>query len=273
MSVKAPLQVRRQLGKELRTARTLAGLTQRALAGLMESNQARVNRVEHGDTLPPQSEVMRWLAATNTGEELRERVLTLTQAAHSETWPWRAGMADGHLGDIAAADAAVAVRVRNYAMQWMPGLVQTAAYARALLAQVDPTGEMDIPAAVAARMASQSVLYEEGRRFELLFEEAALAWSPAVGVMPAQRDRLLSVATLDTVEVAVLPVDRVGASGWGPFMLWTMADGTVFATTEMPHGEQVITDADGVAAYEHLWVELWGAASRGDEAVEIIRKV
>lgn len=269
--MKSPLRVRRQLGVELRGARTLAGVTQRELAARLGTNQPRINRVEHGETLLPKADILTWLTSVDADEEVRERVLTLTQAAHSETWPWRAGMTDGHLQDIAAADEKVAVRVRNYAMQWMPGLVQTAAYARALLTQIDAAGEMDIPKAVAARMARQSVLYEEGRRFELLFEEAALSWAPADSVKPAQRDRLLSVATLDTVEIAVLPTDRAGASGWGPFMLWTMADGTVFATTEMPHGEQVITDPDGVAAYEHVWKTLWETAVHGDAATELIR--
>lgn len=273
MSVKPPLRQRRQLGVELRSARTLAGMTQRDLADQLGVNQPKVVRAERGTTLLSKDQVRRWLDATSADDTLRERVLSATEAAHTETWPWHAGLTDGHLQGIAATDEAVAVRIRNYAMQWMPGLVQTAAYARALLAQVDPTGKMDIPAAVTARLERQEVLYRDDCRFELLFEEAALRWSPISGLIAAQRDRLLSVATLGSVDIGVLPTDRVGASGWAPFMLWTPPDGPVFATTEMPHGEQVVTDPPAVETYERLWTELWDVALKGREAEEFVRRL
>jgi transcriptional regulator with XRE-family HTH domain len=271
--VKPPLRQRRQLGLELRSARTLAGMTQRELAERIGLNQPRIQRVEQGATLIPKEDVRRWLDVTEADDTVRERVLSATEAAHTETWPWHAGLTDGHLQGIAATDEAVAVRIRNYAMQWMPGLVQTAAYARALLAQVDPTGTMDIPAAVTARLERQEALYRDDCRFELLFEEAALRWSPADGVMASQLDRLLSVATLSSVDIALLPTDRVGTSGWAPFMLWTPADGPAFVTTELPHGEQVIADPPAVRAYEKLWGQMWDVAARGDDALRAIRAI
>ena len=203
-SVKLPLKVRRQLGVELRGARTLAGLTQRDLAAQIEANQPRVMRAERAETLLTKAEVLAWLTAVEADQAVRDRVLALTDAAHTETWAWQGGMSDGHLQGIAADDEVAAVRVRNYAMQWMPGLVQTGAYARALLTQVDPTGDMNVPAAVAARLERQGILFEDGRRFELMFEEASLLWSPEAGVMRAQLDRLLSVATLDAVRFSVV---------------------------------------------------------------------
>ncbi len=264
-----PLKARRQLGVELRAARTLVGKTQRDLAAALGTNQPRVLRAEHGDTLLTRAEVVQWLDATDAGQDVHDRVLVLVDGAHTETWPWRDGMAGGHLQGAAAVDEQAAVRIRNYAMQWMPGLVQTGAYAQALLAQL---GGQDTPAAVAARLERQAILFEPGRRFELLFEESALLWSPAVGVMPAQLDRLLSVASLDAVEVAVLPTARVGASGWAPFMLWTDAEDAVAVTTELPNGEQVESSPDGVAAFEAVWSELWAAAHIGNAALDFIRQ-
>lgn len=71
----------------------------------------------------------------------------------------------------------------------------------------------------------------------------------------------------------MLPTSRFGASGWAPFMLWSLPEGSVFATTELPHGEQRVADPDGVTAYEKLWAELWTAALVGDAAVDFIRRV
>lgn len=271
-SARPPLKARRQLGAELRGARTLVGMTQRDLADRIDLNQPRVMRAEHGEALLPRATVLAWLDATDADAGLRERVLALTEAAHVETWPWQSGMADGHLQGIAATDEATAVRDRVYAMQWMPGLLQTAAYAQALLPQVDPTGEMDHPAAVAARLERQQALFREGTRFEFLIEEAALRWSPAAGVLAGQLDRVLSVATLPSVEIAVLPTERVGTSGWASFSLSTPRDGAVFATMELPHAGVVVSDPDAVAQYEVLWTGLWDAAAVGEDALALIHR-
>ncbi len=270
----ARLPVRRQLGVELRAARTLAGLTQRDLAPRLGVSQSTLVRAERGEALLPRATVLSLLGITDADTVARERVLALTEAAHSETWPWRNGLTpqSGHLEDISAGDEETAVRVRNYCMQWMPGLLQTGEYTRQLMPQVDPSGEIDVAAAVVGRLERQQVLWRPGKRFEFLLEEAVLRWSPAAQVMPAQLDRVLSVATVESVDIAVLPVSREGASGWHPFMLWEPLNGPVFVTLELVHGENITTDPGAVAAYEALWSRLWEAAVHGDEAVELIRR-
>src|SRR5258708_32913195 len=74
----------------------------------------------------------------------------------------------------------------------------------------DVTGQDDIPAAVAARMHRQAVLYDVTKQFDYVLPERALRWRPAddAGAMRAQADRLLSLATLPNVRIAVLPSVR-----------------------------------------------------------------
>lgn len=268
-----PTRLRRQLGTELRTARTLAKLTQYDVADAVDPSQATIARIEQGSALPSRDTVARWLAACDATEETRDRVLALTAAAHAETWSWDEPLGGDvtHLQGIARDRETNARLVRGYHFQWIPGLLQTAGYARAMLPLVDPTGRMDIAAAVAARMERQQVLYEPGRRFEFLIEENALRWSPGEGVMAGQRGHLLALADLDSVEVRVLPADRIGAPGWNGFILWTNRDGDTFVTAEFLHGGQVVTDTDAVASYEELWKQLWSAAVAGGEAMTAIR--
>lgn len=269
-----PTRLRRQLGAELRTARTLADRTQYELATAIDASQATVTRIEQGRALLSRDNALRWLDACSAPDELRERVLTLTAAAHSETWSWDEPLGGDltHLQGIAQDREQSARLVRGFHHEWVPGLLQTAEYARTLLPLVDPTGSMDHAAAVAARMGRQQVLYQSGRRFEFLIGEGALHWAPAEGVMIGQRGHLLALAGLESVEVRVLPGDRVGAPSWNGFILWTNQDSETFVTTEFLHGGQVIADPAAVAAYEQLWKDLWAAALHGDDTADLIRR-
>lgn len=268
-----PTRLRLQLGGELRTVRTLGDRTQYDLAAVIDASQATVARIEQGRALLSRDNAVRWLDACSAPDELRERVLTLNAAAHSETWSWEEPLGGDitHLQGIARDREQGAKLVRGYHYEWVPGLLQTAEYARNLLPLVDPTGSMDHAAAVAARMGRQQVLYQSGRRFEFLIGEGALRWAPAEGVMVGQRGHLLALAGLESVQIRVLSGDRVGAPSWNGFILWTTRDDETFVTAEFLHGGQVVTDPDAVKAYEVLWSGLWDAAATGEAAVELIR--
>jgi hypothetical protein len=91
--------------------------------------------------------------------------------------------------------------------------------------------------------------------------------------MDAQRDRLLSLATLPNVEIAVLPARRTGIPAWHSFILFQSDDGSRFVTTELVYGGQEISEPDAVRRCEALWERLWAAAAHGGEAVESIRRL
>lgn len=267
-------RLRRQLGSELRGARTLAGLSQRHVADQVGISQATVVRVESGrGALLSRDRTHEWLTACSAPEELRERILVLVAAAHTETRGWEDGSgATGHAQGVARDREQGARSVRSYSPSIVPGLLQTAEYARQLLPQVDPTGTMDVAAALVDRLERQQVLYT-GRRFDFILEEQAVRWSPGPGVRPAQLDRLLSVATLATVRVAVLPAAREGSPGWPGFNLYEPAaeEELAYVTTELLHGGQIVHDPDAVQSYEALWSRLWDAAATDEAAMELIR--
>jgi len=179
----------------------------------------------------------------------------------------------GHIQGLAQGREAGARLVRNCQLAILPGLLQTAEYARLVIPQTDPTGELDHAAAVAQRLERQLILYQEGRRFEFVIGEQVLAWSPGAGVMPAQLDRLVSVATLAAVELRILPLRRTAGPAWHSFVHFQPADpaDAPYVTTELLHGGQRITDPGGVATYERAWATLWEAAAAGAEALQIVK--
>ena len=270
-----PSRARRLLAAELKALRTMRGLSQHAVGNLP---QARVWRIEHPDeaprTVPTRGDVEAWLAITNATNEQQERVLVLLEAAHNETRPW-AELAgdDQHLQGGAGDRDQEARLVRLYQPVMVPGLLQTAEYARLVLEQTDPAGERDLASALRGRIDRQQVLYEPGHGFEFLLAEAALRWSPGAGVMAAQLDRLVSLATLASVELRVLPDRRMGVPGWHGFV-WRQPSGegeAPYVTAELVHGGPTVTEPGLVKLYELVWDQLWAAAVVGDEAVALIR--
>ncbi len=97
---------------------------------------------------------------------------------------------------------------RVYETTFIPGLLNTAGYAAAMLRFW--AGLMSLPAdidtAVAARMERQNVLYAGKRRFLFVIEEQALR--TRVGdeeVMAGQLDRLLALMSMPAISLGIIP--------------------------------------------------------------------
>lgn len=273
-----PSRLRRQLGQELQSLREQAGINQAQMmqrladAGHRVRSQPALSRHENGHQIPSVAMVDAWTHITKARAAVRDRVLVLAEAVHMETRPWR-DVDDGpHLQGVAARREQESRRIRDCSLTWLPGLCQTAEYARLFIPQVDPAHSIDHAGAVAARMERQQILYREGRTFEFLISEHALRWQPGPGVMRGQRAHLVTLAGLADVDLRVLRSDRIGAPEWINFVLYDPANGDdPFVATELPHGGQDPSDEKVVAVFEEIWNDLWAAAARGDDALDLIR--
>ena len=274
-----PSRLRRQLGSELRILRDLAGLTQDRMRTRLEEaghkfTQATVSRFENGLQVPSRALVEAWAQITEANAGARDRVLAFVEAVHGETRPYPDMDDAGHLQGVAARREEEARRIRDCSLTWLPGLCQTAEYARQLIPLVDPAHSIDHAAAVVARLERQPILYRQGRTFAFLTSEHALRWQPGPGVMSAQRAHLVSIASLADVELRVLRSGRVGAPEWGNFVIYDPADGgESYVATEWPHGGATLWEDKMVGPYAEVWTRLWSVAVRGDDALALIRSV
>lgn len=267
-------RVRLQLAAELQTCRTLAGINQRDLATQLGISQSLVSRAERGTRLLSRPDTVSWLRHAKASPAVRDRVLALTEAAHTETHTWAELFAgQHHLQEQARERNAAAQLVQNFQPTVLPGLLQTADYARHVIQLADITASMDHGAALSARIDRQSVLREPGRQFQFLIAQRLLRWEPAAGVLAPQLAQLAAVAELDNVELAVLPAAYAGALPWHNFVLRHPADGSpTYVATELLHGAQTITDLESVGIYQALWKRLWDAAAIGDAARQLIHQ-
>ncbi|WP_229692982.1 helix-turn-helix domain-containing protein [Lentzea pudingi] len=263
------VSARQLLAQELRRLRLRTGLSGRELGRRASISQSKVSRIEAGTALPTVFEVEQWGRVLGAPVETVRSLAIITGNAHLEAHSWAAALSGGrHLQHVIGDWEAAASIVRTYQPSVVPGLVQTAEYARRVFSLFTPGYEDDaLAAAVAGRVERQLALYEAGRKFEFLITEAALRWRPGPPhVLLAQLDRLLSISTLDNIDLGLIPLDGEALATYSHgFVIYEGEDESV-ATVEMIHGPLTLDSEDQVEIYRQRWALLREMAVHGDEA-------
>jgi transcriptional regulator with XRE-family HTH domain len=270
----APRSRREQLGAELEHLRRLAGRSGRALAGVLSISQSTISRVESGKALLSRDEVDAWADATAADAATRDRLLALVDAALREEASWRGKLGEGrtHLQDEMRGREAGARIVRNFQPTVVPGLLQTPEYAHYVIPRADIENVMDRAAAAAARLERQQSLFNGERQFEFLIGEAALHWpGSAPELLAAQLDRIVALAPLQAVTIAVLPLgEPVDAVPWNNFVIYEGDE--PFVSVELVHRPETVTDPHQVDLYRRIYAQMWRRAAAGPDAVALIQR-
>nr|WP_232052427.1 DUF5753 domain-containing protein [Nocardia cyriacigeorgica] len=162
---------------------------------------------------------------------------------------------------------------RIYEHNVIPGLFQTADYARAMLefwVRFLNTPN-DIDEAVSIRMERQQIVQRGGRRFVVVLEEQALrTWFGSADVQAGQLGRLLEVMALPQVSLGIIPLMRerggVGSTGF-----WIFDDELV--ALETPSASIQVTQPAEINLYARMFEELKRSALYGREARQLIVSV
>lgn len=266
---------REQLGRELEHLRKLAGLSGRALAGVLPVSQSTISRAESGKTLLSRDEVNAWVDATGADEPTRDRLLALVDAAWREEASWRGKLGEGrsHLQDEIRAREVATHTVRNFQPTVVPGLLQTPEYAHYVIPRADVENVVDHAAAASARLQRQPVLFTGERQFEFLIGETALHWPRSQPeLLVAQLERIVALAPLKAVNIAVLPLgEPVDAVPWNNFVIYEGDE--PFVSVELVHRPETVTDPRQVDLYRRLYDQLWRRAATGPDAVALIQRL
>lgn len=273
-------QQRVRLAARLRTLRTAAFPSGNQFARHIGWGQSKVSKLETGVQRPSDDDVRAWIRATGHGVDVEAEMLALAAAARFEYSTVRDAVRQG--GGIAAWQAQIAglesaaTHIAEHQPVMVPGLVQTAAYARELLAlhggpMTAGASEVEVEALVAERIRRQEILYQPGKQIQLVIGETALHAPPgSVETLAGQLDRLVAVAGLATVDLAVL---RVGTPmPVLPLSSFVAHDRRVVLVETMT-GEQRIDEPDEVAVYVTAFELLRDASVTGQDAIALIQRV
>ena len=260
-------------GNRLRLLRHDTGLSGKQLAERLGWPASKVSRLENGRQTASTADVEAWTGAVGVGAEVRAELLDDLRSLRVEYATWRRQLRSGFAPRQRAGRLLEegTITLREFQTALVPGLCQTADYARAIFeGNAAIHGQRDVEAAVRERLRRQELLYQSGRRFRFLITEAALrARLCPAGVHRAQLDRLLVLAGLDTVEVAVLPPSTELTHP-------TIHSFDVFdeklVLVETFNSELGMRDAEDVALYVTLFDTYWALAEHGEAATALITR-
>ncbi|MDX6280124.1 MAG: hypothetical protein QOH03_1195 [Kribbellaceae bacterium] len=226
-----PTALRIMLGAHLRRMRELAGISRGEAGYAIRGSESKISRLELGRVGFKVRDVEDLLSLYKLGDpEERARLIDLAKQANNPGW-WQRydditpNWFHSYLGLEMAAEL-----IRTYEIQFVPGLLQTPDYARAVTRL--GRGERPLPTAeidrlVALRKSRQQIL--EGSaptRLWAIVDEAVLR-RPIGGraVLRAQLEHLAEVSRLPNVTLQILPFSSGGyASTGGAFTLLRFAD-------------------------------------------------
>jgi transcriptional regulator with XRE-family HTH domain len=201
-------EARSALGQRLRELRRQAGLTGKELAESLSWQPSKVSKIENGRQTPTDDDITAWTRATQTEHETEALLASLhtLEVQHAE-WQrvLKAGMLEHQL-ELSETDARTKL-YRSFEPAVVPGLLQTAEFARALFSRAVMVHRVpnDVNDAVAKRMQRQEMLYRTDKAFHFVLTEATLRYRLcSVEIMLGQLDRLVALTSLRNVRLGVI---------------------------------------------------------------------
>ncbi|OON72510.1 helix-turn-helix domain-containing protein [Streptomyces tsukubensis] len=275
-----PTVRRRRLGAELRRLRDVAGLKIDEVVERTTLNAPKVSRIETAriGVKVADLDTLLDLYAVDDAEK-RDALHRLARDGRTRGWwqTYRDYISPAY-ADLISLEAD-AKSMRSYETTLIPGLLQTAAYARATIDAINMTTPRErVNALVEIRMARQSVL-SRPQPLELwaIVHEAALRLDvPGPHVMRDQLQRLLDLQDLPHVSIQALPLDAAPHPGLsGAFAVIGFPE---TADLDVVHVESLtsalyVEDPAEVSIYGSAFERLRAAALPFDKTADLIAQV
>ncbi|MEU0337096.1 helix-turn-helix transcriptional regulator [Streptomyces sp. NPDC006193] len=269
----------RRLGAALRQYRQAARLDQPQAAEVIATSQARISRIESGHATPRVIEVRLLLDAYGV-EDLDVRAKLEDLAKHSKNRGWWLEHAEhlrpDYVDHIALEDDATYIREWQSVM--VPGLLQTPAYAEAVIAGGPHYIDAErVAQLVKVRMGRQAKIEEGGASYTAILWEAVIA-HPLVNA-EIHRDQLaaiLEVGRRKNVTVQVLPFSAGVLAGYSSaFYSFSFDEEPTVEAVAMDNlrGTSVLEGAEDLAAYANAYDLLRSAALAPDASAKLIRGI
>lgn len=259
------------IGKIIKVLRKNAGLSQAELATATHCSEDLVSSVERGVRTPQPDFLERAERALGAGGVLTAAVDDVREAlarARTRHPDWFQDFAD---------EEAKALALHYYAVQAVPGLLQTETYARAMFGNRRPLyDEATVEKRVADRLARQVALERwPAPTISFVLEESVLQ-RPLGGraTFKEQLRRIVEVAHLRNVHFQVMPTDRTEHPAIdGPFTLLTPKGRREVVYVESYGRGHLITAPEDVRQYAERYGIIRAQALTPHESLAKIEKM
>jgi transcriptional regulator with XRE-family HTH domain len=275
---RGPTALRIALGIQLRQLRQAGHITTAEAAEVIRATQSKISRLERGRTTARQRDVADLLSLYGvTDPAEREELLDLARQTSAPGW-WQ------QYGDVlprwfesyVGLETAASV-IRSYEVQFVPGLLQTEEYARAVISISNAHASAeDIAHRVNLRMRRQELLTRPGApEMWAVLDEAALRRSPGgPEVMRAQLEHLLRVTELPNVTLQIVLFDAgPHAAAGGPFSILRFPEPDLpdVVYLEQLNSAVYLDQPDDVTSYQTIMDQLCVQAETSTASRTMIR--
>jgi transcriptional regulator with XRE-family HTH domain len=268
------------VGAKLRRLRTDLGLSREEAAEAIRASEWKIHRLENGQVGFKERDLVDLLARYQVNDPAEvDELLAMAREANAPGW-WQ------RYGDVlpqwfrAYVDLeSAATLIRTYEGQFIPGLLQTDDYMRAVIhgAHLDESAE-EVGRRVRLRMARQTLLTREHPpRLWAVVDEAALR-RPVGGreVMRGQLERLIEAAKLPNVTLQVLGFDSGAHPAMvGSFSVLRFPDQELPDVVYLEHltSASYLNKPDEVDRYLHVMESICVRAAPPERTVELLDQI
>lgn len=271
--------VRRMLlGSHLRRLRESQGITREKAGYSIRSSESKISRMELGRVSFKTRDVEDLLTLYGvTDESERTSLLSLAKEANVAGW-WHSysDVLPSWFPTYVGLEAAAHL-IRSYEVQFVHGLLQTEAYAHAVVARgMKGASEAEIDKRVALRMERQKYLVSESApEFHCVLDEAALRRPYGDReVMRGQLQHLIEISERPNVVLQVMPFSFGGHSGEsGAFTVLSFPESDL---TDVVYLEQLtsalyLDKGEDIAQYERAIKQLQDDSPSPAESRDLLR--
>ncbi|EFE65224.1 MULTISPECIES: helix-turn-helix domain-containing protein [Streptomyces] len=277
----APTLLKMLVGVQLAGFREDAGLAQDQAARAVGFSAAKLSRIESGKGRrpPTESDVRALLKLYRTDPYEASVLLKLLQRAGEPGW-WQ--RYDKRLMpewfDRLVGLQEAAATIRTFEIQYVPGLLQTAAYTRAVVERGLPHAPAsEVQRRVELRMRRAELLLRAGapQLWAVIDESILLRVLGGPGVMHEQLAHLVRMAERPNVTVQVVPLDVTNASAPAIPVTYLRFDGLDLPDVvylEHIRSANFLEDRDETEEYRIALDRLADEALKPRESVELLRR-
>ncbi|MEV4323009.1 helix-turn-helix transcriptional regulator [Microbispora rosea] len=275
-----PTALRILLGSQLRKLRESKGISRDQAGQCIRASESKISRMELGRVGFKERDVTDLLALYGVeDEETRDVVMNLVERANEPGWWHRfndllPSWFQAYVGLEEAAE-----RIRTYEVQFVPGLLQTKEYARAvIMAGAVGAAPEEIARRVDLRLERQRILDgEDSPKFWAVIDEAALRRPiGGVEVMRGQIQHLIDLMNQPNVTIQVIPFSYGGhAAEGGAFSILRFADPDLpdIVYVEQLASALYLDKREEVDRYSEVMERLCAVSTTPTETVDLLRRI
>lgn len=235
---------------------------------------SKISRIEHAKQNVTDADIAAWCrechVSSDDEQDLRDELRSIR--AEEARYEGRLRTGNKAMQEEFARNEHSSTHIKVFETAYVPGLAQTADYARGVFARLAELHQTpaDTDDAVAARMRRQDVLYDSDKHIDMLVTEGALRYPLCEPkVMIAQLDRLIALATLTGPRLGIIPLNTVMPA---PVMhgFWIFDDAV---TVEVANKELATREPEDLALYNRLFDALHSVAVEGEDARALLLRI